>query len=169
MNRICLEWYSEDFSLSLTLWPHQHHCLDNKLFCLGVTVTDVMFFLSFNIQTKMVWIKEEGNDEQKVSKRSVYQILLFRTWHELVTCISATMFSSGFRWTVKASLISLTPSKRTSISTKCCVSPSLNSISENMRHLKINVLIITTCDSRPSHERWQLYSLFKLQMFANLV
>lgn len=98
---------------------------------------------------------------QKAHKRSVCQILQFRTLRELVTCISATMFSSGFRWTVKASLISLTPSKRTSISTKCCVSPSLNSISENMRQLKINPLFVTSCDSRPSHERWQLMLTFQ--------
>lgn len=39
------------------------------------------------------------------------------------------MFSSGFRWRVKASLISLRPSKSTSTSTTCSLSPSLNSIS----------------------------------------
>lgn len=46
-----------------------------------------------------------------------------------VTCISATMLSSGFMCTVKASLISLWPSYRISISTKCSFSPSLNSTS----------------------------------------
>lgn len=53
-----------------------------------------------------------------------------------VTWSSATMFSSGFRCTVKASLISLTPSYRTSISTMCCVSPSLNSISKKWQNDK---------------------------------
>ena len=51
----------------------------------------------------------------------------------LRTCVSATMFSSGFRWTVKASLISLIPSKITSMLTICWVSPSLNSISTNAK------------------------------------
>lgn len=59
------------------------------------------------------------------------------TYKQIVslTCVSATIFSSGFRWTVKASLISLTPSESTSISTICWVSPSLNSISTNTKSL----------------------------------
>lgn len=46
-----------------------------------------------------------------------------------LTCVSATMYSSGFKWTVKASRISLCPSYRTWTSTTCSVSPSLNSTS----------------------------------------
>lgn len=53
----------------------------------------------------------------------------------LFTCVSATIFSSGFKCTVNASRISLTPSYKTSTSTKCSVSPSLNSISK-MNHEK---------------------------------
>lgn len=44
------------------------------------------------------------------------------------------MFSSCFRWRVKASLISLRPSKSTSTSTTCSLSPSLNSISGKKQH-----------------------------------
>lgn len=55
-------------------------------------------------------------------------------WGRLgVTCISATMLSSGFMWTVKASRISRSPSYRTSISTECCSSPALNSTSDTRR------------------------------------
>lgn len=97
------------------------------------------------------------------SKNIFLQTLLLRPWNYFVTCISATMFSSGFRWTVKASLISLTPSKRTSISTKCCVSPSLNSISKNItRHLKVNLMFITSCNFKPSYRRQQLIPTFQI-------
>lgn len=65
----------------------------------------------------------------------------------VLTCVSATMFSSGFRWTVKASLISLIPSKITSMLTICWVSPSLNSISTNAKITDLILLHIHTCSS----------------------
>ena len=50
--------------------------------------------------------------------------------HEhILTWVSATMFSSGFRCRVKASLISLMPSNSTSTSTTCSLSPCRNSMS----------------------------------------
>lgn len=55
------------------------------------------------------------------------------------------MFSSGFKWTVKASRISLTPSYKISTSTKCSLSPCLNTISTNESNKKVKKCLVDYC------------------------
>lgn len=80
-----------------------------------------------------------GTDVEKCGSNTEINkcVETFLTW------ISATMFSSGFRWRVKASLISRTPSNSTSTSTTCSLSPSLNSISAHTDTKR--VVLLTVC------------------------
>lgn len=93
----------------------------------------LLFGLRLQLSAAVVWARTP-------SKKSLISLgLTFQKYgsntkinecvETFLTWVSATMFSSGFRWRVKASLISRTPSNSTSTSTTCSLSPSLNSIS----------------------------------------